>query len=136
MCLEYISSSDDDTEKIKEHITTVHCAECNVKKLVEMCREAEEREEIEGWSLDDIIEKERERREAMEKRRLESRAEQLIKMFRCNSDPVNVESDCFLCNEKFYLNSNVYCKHLEKKHMTLFGLKEIRECGGEEETWL
>ena len=129
MCLEYVPCSVGDTEKIKHHITTVHCAECNVEKLAEMCGEAEEREEKEGWSLDDIIEKERERREAMEKRRLESRAEQLIKMFRCNSDPVNVESDCFLCKE----NSNMYNMHLEKKHMIIFGLKEIREYGEEVE---
>ena len=68
MCLEYIPCSGGDTEKIKEHITTVHCAECNVEKLTEMCGEAEEREEKEGCSF----EEEKERREAAEKRRAES----------------------------------------------------------------
>ena len=52
------------------------------------------------------------------------------------ADPENVEGDCFLCKEKIQLYSNVYNKHLEKKHMVLFGLKEIRQCGEEEETWL
>ena len=27
----------------------------------------------------------------------------------------------------------MYNKHLEKKHMVIFGLNEIRECGGENE---
>ena len=37
-----------------------------------MCREAEEREEREGWSLDDILKEERNRKEAEEKKRAES----------------------------------------------------------------
>ena len=148
MCLENIPCCDGDTEKIKEHITTVHCAECNVEKLAELCREEEEREEREGWSLDDIIEEERERREAAEKMRAESGG--LMGILRrqlgkteyrdsdagSNADPENVGSNCFLCKEKFYLDSNVYNKHLEEKHMVIFGLKEIREYGEEEETWL
>ena len=148
MCLENIPCCDGDTEKIKEHITTVHSAECHVEELVEMCGEAEEREEREGWSLDDIIEEERERRKAAEKRRAEPGG--LMEMLRrklfisdCpvsdaerNSATENVESDCFLCKEKFYLNSNVYNRHLQKKHTIMFGLKEIRECKEEEETWL
>ena len=144
MCLDYIACSEGDTEKIKEHITTVHYAECHVEKLAEMCEEAEEREEREGWSLDDIIEEEKERREAAEKR-AESRG--LKRMLRrrfgitdrqvsdagSNANPENVESNCFLCQEKFYLNSNVYKKHLEKRHLMIFGLKEIRECSEEDE---
>ena len=43
MCLEYIPSSDGDTKKLLEHITTVHCAECHVEKLAEMCGEEEAR---------------------------------------------------------------------------------------------
>ena len=146
MCLEYIPCSDGDTEKIKEHITTVHCAECNMEKLAEMCGEAEEREEREGWSLNDIIEEERERREAAEKRRAESGGlmgmlrRQLGKTDCPDSDPGNNTDfenvDCILCKEKFDLNTNVYNKHLEEKHMVIFGLKEIRKCGEEEETWL
>ena len=145
MCLEYISCSDGDTEKIKEHITTVHCAECNVETLVEMCGEAEEREEREGWSFNDIIEEEIERREAKEKRRAESGGlmgvliRQLGKTHSpsdsdagSTSDPEIVESNCYLCQKKFNLNSNVYNKHLEKKHLMIFGLKEIRECGEED----
>ena len=148
MCLENIPCSDGGSEKIEEHITRVHYAECHVEKLVKMCEEAEEREEREGWSFNDIIEEEIERREAKEKRRAESGG--LMGMLRrqlsksncqdsdaCSTaDPENVDKDCFLCKEQFYLNSNVYTKHLEKKHMVIFGLKEIREYGEEEETWL
>ena len=144
MCLENILYCNGDTGKIKEHFITVHCAEYQVETLVEMCGEAEEREEKEGWSLDDIIEEERERREAAEKRRVESGG--LIGMLRrklgytdrpdsdagSSADPENVESYCFLCQEKLYLDNNVYNKHLEKKHTVIFGLKEVRECGEED----
>ena len=50
-----------------------------------------------------------------------------------NADPEDVESDCFLCKEKSYLDRNVYNKHLEKKHSVIFGLQEIRKCGEEDE---
>ena len=146
MCLEYISCSDGDTEKIKEHITTVHCAECHVEKLVEMCGVAEEREEREGWSLDDIIEEEKERREVLERRKAVSgglmgmlkrhlgKADYTDSDAGSNVDPEKIY--CFICKEKSFLNSDVYYAHLEKKHTVIFGLKEIRECGEEEETWL
>ena len=146
MCLEYVPCSDGDTEKIKEPITTVHCAECHVEKLVKMCGEAEEREEREGWSFDDIIKEASERREAAEKRRAETgiiglfkRNSLLRRKIRCsdsetrsNADSENFERNCFLCNEKFYFDSNLYIKHLEEKHMIIFGLKEIRKCGYED----
>ena len=144
MCLEYIPCSDGDTEKIKEHINRIHCAECNVEKLAEMCREAEEREEAEGWSLDEIIEEEKEKKEAAEKREAESgglmgmlrrrfgKSDRPVSDAGSNADPENVESNCFLCQEKFYLNSNVYNKHLEKKHFLVFGLKELKECEEED----
>ena len=45
MCLENIPCSDGDTGKIKEHITKVHCAECNVEKLTLLkCVERQRRE--------------------------------------------------------------------------------------------
>ena len=50
-----------------------------------------------------------------------------------NADSENVESICFLCQERSYLNSHVYKKHLETKHMVIFGLKEIRESVEEDE---
>ena len=147
MCLEYIPSSDGDKKKLLEHITTVHCAECHVEDLAEICGEVVEREEREGWSLADIIKEERDRREAADKRRAEAGGmmgmlrRQLGKSDRpdsgaeSNADSENVESDCFLCREKFNLNSNMYNKHLEKKHMVIFGVKEIRESEeGEEHT--
>ena len=150
MCLEYIPCSDGDTEMVRGHITTVHCAECHVEKLAEMWGEAGGREEREGWNLDDIIEEERERRKAAEKRRAESGG--LMGMLRrqlgktenpdsdagsnADSENVTLKSACFLCKENFHLNSDVYNKHLEDKHNVIFGLEDIRECGEEEETWL
>ena len=145
MCLNNIPCYVGDTEKVKEHLTSVHCAECNVENLTEMCREAEEKEEREGWSVDDIIEEERERREVAEKRRAEYGG--LIRMLKrqvfkiecpesdagSTADPENVERKCFLCQEKFHLNS-VYNKHLEKKHMMIFGTKDIRECRKEDKS--
>ena len=151
MCLEHIPCSNDDTDKLKEHITTVHCAECHVEELVELCSKVEKREEGEEWSLEDIIEEERQRREAAEKKRAETGGligmlrRQLGKsnypdgdVLRSDGNPKNFEIDCFLCQEKFFLDTDVYNKHLEKKHMITFGLKEIRiiECEEEEETWL
>ena len=148
MCLEYVPCSDGDKNKLLEHITTVHCAECHVEDLAKICGEVEEREEREGWSLDDIIEEERDRRETADKRRAEAGG--LLGMLRrqlgksdrpdcdagSNADSEKVESDCFLCREKFNLNSNMYNKHLEKKHMVIFGFKEIRESEEGEETYL
>ena len=37
-----------------------------------MCKEAKEREEREGWSLDEILEEERDKREALKQRRDQS----------------------------------------------------------------
>ena len=130
-------------DKLKKHMTEVHSASCPMETLAAMCTEAEEKEEREGWSLDDIIEEEIERREAEEKRRAESGG--LMGILRrqhgkndCpDSDPGNNTDfenvDCILCKEKFDPNTN---KHFEKKHMVIFGLREIRKCGEEEETWL
>ena len=124
-------------EKLQKHMTEVHSASCPMETLAAMCTEAEEKEEREGWSVDDIIEEERERREAAEKSRavlggligiLRGRlgnTDCTVTDAESNADPENVERNCFLCQEKLYLNSNMYNKHLEKKHRVIFGLKEV-----------
>ena len=73
MCLELIPFNSDETiNKFQEHMTQAHSATCSMKKLAEMCAEAEEKEEREGLNLNDIIKEERERQEAAMKRRSES----------------------------------------------------------------
>ena len=129
MCLEYISCSGGDTEKMKEHITTIHCAKYHVEKLAGMCGEAEEREEREGWSLDDIIEEEKERREEVEKRRAESGG--LMGMLRgkfgktdyTDSDAASKKKSIIMCRTNTFKN--------RKAHINICGLSEIRECGEE-----
>ena len=71
ICLERIQHSDDD-EELKLHFFKVHSVKVHLKELVEMCTEAEEREEREGWSLDDILDEERDRREAEARERAEA----------------------------------------------------------------
>ena len=38
-----------------------------------------------------------------------------------------------MCQEKFYPFRSVYNKHLETKHMVIFGLKELRESVDEQD---
>ena len=140
ICLERIPCSDDDIE-LKMHLFTVHSAKVHLKELVEMCSEAEEREERKGWSLDDILEEERERKEAEKRRRAESGG--LMGIFRikkrtleCFDNAAEAEMndiDCFLCQEKLIVKSSEYDEHLEKQHGVIFGLKEIKKAGKKHE---
>ena len=68
ICLERITFSDDDIE-LKMHLFKVHFAKVHLIELVKICTGEEERERREGWSLDDILEEERDRREAVERKR-------------------------------------------------------------------
>ena len=130
ICLERIQDSDDDKE-LKVHLFKVHSVKVHLKEIVEMCTEAEEREEREGWSLDDTLEEERDRREAEAKKRAESKG--IFK--RKKRTPESLDNmrgetngvDCFLCQEQ--LNSCDYDKHLEKKHGVIFGVKDIKKAG-------
>lgn len=133
ICLERIRDSDDDIE-LKLHLFNVHSVKVHLKELVELCREAEEREEREGWSLDDILEEERVRKEAEARERAESGG--LMGIFwrkiripeECFDNNTEVdEEDCFLCQEE--LKSCEYDKHLEKQHGVIFGLKDIKKSG-------
>ena len=136
ICLERIPCSDDDIE-LKLHLFNDHSAKVHLKELVVMCIEAEEIEEREGWSLDDILEEERDRREAEEKKRAESGG--LMGMFwrkkrtpECLDNIAEAlinEVDCFLCQEKLIVKSCEYDQHLEKQHGVIFGLKELRKAG-------
>ena len=102
-----------------------------------MCTEAEEKEEREGWSINDILEEERDRKEAEERERAESggwmvmfRKKKSTSEFLENSEEEeNDEVDCFLCQEKLIVKSFEYNEHLEKQHGVIFGVKEIMKAG-------
>ena len=70
ICLERIPCSDDDIE-LKLHQFKVHSVKVHLKELVDMCTQAEEREKKEGWSINDIFEEERDKKEAEERKRAE-----------------------------------------------------------------
>ena len=135
ICLERIPCSDDDIE-LKLHLYRVHSSKAHLKELVEMCTEAKEREEREGWNIDDILEEEWERREAQERQRAESGGWMVILRkknmpeFLDNSEEAELdEVNCFLCQEKLIVNSCEYSNHLEKQHGVIFGVKEIMKAG-------
>ena len=129
ICLERIPCSDDDIE-LKLHLFKVHSAKVHLKELVEICTKAEEKEERGGWSIDDVLEEERDRREAEKRKRAESGGWMVVfnkrKMPECldnNKEAEINEVDCFLCKE--ILKSCEYDKHLKKLHGVIFGVKEI-----------
>ena len=136
-CLERIQDSDDEIE-LKLHMCKVHSVKVHLKELVEMCTEAEEREEREGWSLDDILEEERDRREAEARESAEEGGWMGIFLEKnrtpeCLDNNVNVdEVDCFLCQDQ--LKSFKYDKHLEKQHGIIFGVKDIKKAGNKYES--
>ena len=119
ICFERIQNSDDDIE-LKLHFFKVHSVNIHLKDLVQMCRKAEEREEKEGWSLDDILEEERDRKEAEARKRAESGGwmgifQSIKGTLDCLDNNAEVdELDCFLCQEQ--LKSCEYSEHLEKEH--------------------
>ena len=133
ICLAKIPCSDGNMEEVKQHLINVHSAKDHLEELVEMCTEAEEKEEREGWSIDDILEEERDRREAQERKRAESGGWMgKKKMPECldnNEEEENNEVGCFLCQEKLNVKSCEYSEHLEKQHGVIFGVKEIMKEG-------
>ena len=134
-CLERIQDSHDDIE-LKLHLFKVHSVKVNLKELVEMCTEAEEREEREGWSLDDILKEEKDRREADARKRAESGG-WMVELLRwknrkpecldSNAEAETSEVNCFLCLEKVIVKSCEYNNHLEKQHGIIFGVKDIKK---------
>ena len=134
ICLKRIQDSDDDIE-LKLHLFKIHSVKVHLKELVEMSSEAEETEEREGWSLDDILEEERVRREAEAeaKKREESGGGGWMEIFwgikimpACLDNKAEADKeDCFLCQEQ--LESCEYNKHLEKQHRVIFGVKDIKK---------
>ena len=121
ICLERIPCSEDEIE-LKVHLLKIHSANVHYKELVEMCTEAEEREEREGWSIDDIFEEERNRKKSEEKKRAESGS------LDNNKDAESKQLDCFLC-QKIVKSCN-YNNHLEKQHGVIFGENKIKEASG------
>ena len=138
MCLERIPYSNETKEKFREHMTSVHSADCSLEILYEMCQEAEERQSKEGWGLNDIIQEEEEWREAEKKKRAEARG--LIGLFRrkkkdresrLEENVIDVMK-CTLC--KWTGNSKkIFQKHLEKDHKVIFGIKEMMEQNDDKE---
>ena len=132
ICLERIPCSDDDIE-LKLHMLKIHFAKVHLKELVEMCAESKVKEEREGWSIDDILEEVRDRREAEERKRAESGG--WMVMFRKKKMPVCLDNnedaengvDCFLC--RVFVKICEYDMHLEKLHGVIFGVKEIKKAG-------
>ena len=119
ICLERIQIIDDGNE-LKLHMVRVHSVKAHLRELVEMCTEAEEREEREGWSLDDILDEERSRKEFEARKKTPECC--------CNNGNAEAETtevDCFLCQEK--LKSCAYSKHLEKQHGVIFGVNAIKK---------
>ena len=136
ICLERMPCSDDDIE-LKMHLFKVHFAKVHLKELVEICTGEEERERREGWSLDDILEEERNRREAEERERAQLggcigtfwRKKRTHECLDNMAEAEISEVDCFLCQEKLIVKSCEYDKHIEKQHGVIFGLKEIKKAG-------
>ena len=150
LCLERIPNSKENQENLKKHMTTVHSADCLNETLAMMCLDAERREEREGLRLGDIIEEERMRREAKEKKRAESKG--LINHFRRKKELEdlvigNMEKvliKCFICQMNMENGTKSLEKHLEDYHKMFFGVKEVlkrnkheeQENSEEEETYL
>ena len=59
ICLERVPCVDDDDREIKLHLFNAHSVKDHMEEVLEMCTEAEKKEEREGWSLDDILEETR-----------------------------------------------------------------------------
>ena len=139
ICLERIQDSYDDVQ-LKLHLFKVHSVKFHLKELVEMCTEAEKREVREGWSLDDILEEERVRREAEARERAESGGWMELlwgkKSTEClDNNTAAIEEVCFLCQKQ--LQSCEYKKHLEKQHRIIFGVKDIKRVSKKiYRTWL
>ena len=137
ICFERIQDSDDNLE-LKLHLFRVHSVKVHLKELVQMCTDAEEREEREGWSLDDILEEEKDRREAVARERAEAGGWvgifwEIKSTAECLDNNAEVdELDCFLCQEQ--LKSCKYDMHLEKKHGVIFGVKDIKKAGNKYES--
>ena len=136
MCLERTPYSDDDIE-LKLHLYEVHSAKVHLKELVEMCTEAEEREEREGWNIDDILYEERERREIKTRKKAESGGcNKIFKRKKGSYDCLENEHNdfnevcCFLCQEKLIFKSlEEFNNHIENQHRVSFGVKEIKKSG-------
>ena len=132
MCLERIPSADGNIEEFKEHLSNFHLAKHHLEELVTMCSEVEEKEEREGWSIEKILEEERERETSVRKS-IESEGWLRIfirgKTTDCldnNEEALHSNVICFLCQEKLICVED-YNNHLEIQHKLIFGVKEVRE---------
>ena len=122
MCLERVPFSEQNNEDIVKHITTVHSAvDCSLEKLTQLCKEAENKQEREGWDFNDVIEEERKMREAEQGKRNEKVNESEL-----GNDTTRIT--CLICQDKLICtNKKEFEKHLENYHKVIFGIKMLKE---------
>ena len=120
MCLQRTANSEND--KFKKHMTKIHSATCSMENLTQLCKDEEERLEREGWSVDDIIMEEAERREAEKKT---SGGQEVTQPELGTQDIILT---CFLCQGAWTGdNKDDLQRHLEKDHKAIFKISELME---------
>ena len=103
-------------------MTKIHSATCSMENLTQLCKDEEERLEREGWSLDDIILEEAERREAEKK----TPGGQEVTQPELGTQDIILT--CFLCQGEWTgVNKDDLQRHLEKDHKVIFKISELME---------
>ena len=111
-----------DSDKFKKHMTKIHSATCSMENLTQLCKDEEERLEREGWSVDDIILEEAERREA---EKMTSGGQEVTQPEL--GTQVSILT-CFLCQGAWTGdNKDDLQRHLEKDHKAIFKITELME---------
>ena len=121
MCLER-TATNSEKNKFKKHMTKIHSATCSMENLTQLCKDEEERLEREGWSVDDIILEEAERREA------EKKASGGQEVTQTELGTQDIILTCFLCQGAWTGdNKDDLQRHLEKDHKAIFKISELME---------
>ena len=109
--------------KFKKHMSKFHAASCQMDKLDEMCREAEERQATEALNFDEIIEE--------EKYGMGTAWEMFRK--KQESEQGHISYKCFLCQGNWTgTNKEDLKEHLEDAHKVVFKIEELVELSAEE----
>ena len=120
MCLKR-TATNSKKNKFKKHMTKIHSATCSMENLTQLCKDEEERLEREGWSVDDIIMEEAERREAEKK----TGGQEVTQPELGTQDIILT---CFLCQGAWTgVNKDDLQRHLEKDHKAIFKITELME---------
>ena len=103
-------------------MTKIHSATCSMENLTQLCKDEEERLEREGWSVDDIILEEAERREA------EKKTPGGQEVTQPDQGTQDIILTCFLCQGAWTGdNKDDLQRHLEKDHKAIFKISELME---------